>query len=441
MLSAELAAAFAAIREELDVPAAFPAEVLAAADAAVHGVQLPEADLTALEFVTIDPPGAMDLDQAMHLERDGDGFRVRYAIADVPAFVALGGPIDLEARRRGTTIYAPDMRTPLHPPVISEGAASLLPGEVRPAFVWDLQLDGAGEVTSATVARARVRSAKRLAYADEVPALLAEIGERRITLERARGGAELAIPEQEVGDDFTLRFRPQLVSEDHNAQISLMTGMAAARMMLDAGVGVLRTMPPPEERALRRLRRQATALGVAWPEGQPHGEFLRSLDRTRPAHLAIVHASRALFRGAGYVVLPAEQVTHASIAAPYAHVTAPLRRLVDRFALLVCAALCAGEDVPAALRDALGELPELMATADRRAGSVERACTDAVEAAVLATRVGQEFDAVAVDDDAVQLREPAVLAPVEGGVEPGAQLRVRLVEADVARRVVRFAAS
>ncbi len=439
----ELAAVFAAIREELEVPAAFPDDVLAAAEQAVRDVALPEEDLTALEFFTIDPPGSMDLDQAMFLERDGDGHRVRYAIADVPAFVALGDPIDAEARRRGTTIYAPDARTPLHPPVISEGAASLLPGEIRPAFVWDLRLDGGGEVTSATVGRARVRSTARLAYTDPVAPLLAEIGVRRIALERARGGAELAMPEQEVeaaAGGYALRFRPQVDTEDHNAQISLMTGMAAAKLMLDGGVGVLRTMPPPEERALRRLRRQAHALGIAWPDGQPHGEFLHSLDRTQPAHLALVHASRSLFRGAGYTVLPADgDIAHASIAAPYAHVTAPLRRLVDRFALLVCAALCAGEDVPPDVRAALAELPELMRAADRRAGSVERACTDAVEAAVLAPRVGEEFDAVAVDEDAVQLREPAVVAPVAGKLQPGAEVRVKLVEADVRRRLVRFA--
>jgi exoribonuclease R len=342
------------------------------------------------------------------------------------------------------------MRTPLLPPLLSEGAASLLPGEVRPAFVWDMTLDGAGTVTSASVARARVRSTQRLDYEQaqarsaEPLRLLAEIGQRRIALERARGGAELQMPEQEVeatDAGYHLRFRPQLDSEDHNAQISLMTGMAAAKLMLDGGVGVLRTMPPPEDRALRRLRRQARALGIDWPDGLAYGEFLRSLDRTRPAHLALVHASRSLFRGAGYAVLPAEQITHASIAAPYAHVTAPLRRLVDRFALLVCAALSAGEQVPADVRAALTELPDLMREADRRAGSVERACTDAVEAAVLAPRVGETFDAVAVDDNAVQILDPAVLAAVEGKLEPGKTVRVTLVEADVRRRVVRFAAS
>ena len=54
-----------------------------------------------MPFLTIDPPGSMDLDQALHIERDGDGYRVRYAIADVPAFVQPGGAVDAETRRRG----------------------------------------------------------------------------------------------------------------------------------------------------------------------------------------------------------------------------------------------------------------------------------------------------------------------------------------------------
>ena len=90
----------------------------------------PEVDLTALELVTLDPAGSTDLDQAFHIEAlgDGAGFRVRYAIADVPAFVALGGPLDAETRRRGETVYCPDLKVSLHPPVLADDAASLLPG-------------------------------------------------------------------------------------------------------------------------------------------------------------------------------------------------------------------------------------------------------------------------------------------------------------------------
>src|SRR6478752_5998153 len=107
-----LIARFDAIRAQLSVPEQFSPEVLAEAEAvAAKPLGLPDRDETAVPFLTIDPPGSMDLDQALHIERDGDGYRVRYAIADVPAFVQPGGAVDQEARRRGQTVYAPDKRT------------------------------------------------------------------------------------------------------------------------------------------------------------------------------------------------------------------------------------------------------------------------------------------------------------------------------------------
>jgi exoribonuclease R len=451
----------AALRAELDLTEAFAEEVGREAAEAARSPELPDTDWTDVGFVTIDPPGATDLDQAVHIERRGSGYRVRYAIADVPAFVRPGSAVDDEARRRGQTMYAPDVRVPLHPPVLSEDAASLLPDRVRPAFVWVLDLDAEGETVAADVVRAMVRSRAQLTYAGvqaDVDAgrapsgleLLPEVGERRIALERARGGASLAIPDQEVvrvDGAYRLRLRPPLAVEDWNAQVSLMTGMAAARIMLDGDVGLLRTMPAPDRRTVARFRRQAAALGHHWDPSVPYGEFLRSLDPADPQQLALLHESATLFRGAGYTPFdgaPPEHVEQAAVAAAYAHVTAPLRRLVDRFGLVICHALCSGAEVPDWARKALPTLPEAMADSDRRAGALERGVVDAAEAAVLADRVGQPFDAVVVDLDderergEVQLLDPPVLARCDGRLELGAAVTVRLVEADVAARVVRF---
>ena len=138
-------AGIAAIQQELGVQPEFPAAVQAAAEQDARGPRMPDLDLTDLEFLTIDPAGAMDLDQAMHLAVEGDGYVVHYAIADVMAYVAPGDPVDVEAHARGESLYGADSKIPLHPPVLSEGAASLLPGEDRPAFVWTISLDGGRE--------------------------------------------------------------------------------------------------------------------------------------------------------------------------------------------------------------------------------------------------------------------------------------------------------
>jgi exoribonuclease R len=454
---------FAAIRAELELPEDFPAEVLAAAERAAADVRLPDTDATDLPLVTLDPPGSRDLDQAVHLAaRDGGGYRVSYAIADVGAFVPLGGVVDAEARRRGQTVYSPDRRTPLHPPGLSEGAASLLPGQLRTAALWTIDLDADGGAVAVDLRRARVRSRAQLDYpsvqaqADagtlpEALALLPEVGRLLRQGAADRGGIELGILDQEVrrGADgaWTLAFRGELPVEAWNAQISLLTGRRAAALMLDGGVGVLRTLPEAPDQDVERLRRLAPALGVDWPEGAAPGAVIGGLDVARPGHAAFLEEAATLLRGAAYTPFdgaPPEDTGHAGVAAAYAHVTAPLRRLVDRFGTEICLALAAGREPADELRAALPELPELMAASDRRTRAVERAVVDATEAWLLAGREGQLFPAVVVDAEGergtVVLEEPAVRGRCTGaGLRPGTRVRVRLEEADVAARRVRFA--
>src|SRR5690606_37140165 len=113
-------------------------------------------------------------------------------------------------------------------------------------------------------------------------------------------------------------------------------------------------------------------------------------------------------------------VEQAAIAAPYAHVTAPLRRLVDRFGLALCAAVSAGEEVPTWVRQALPGLPELMESSDRLVGGVERAAMDAIEAATLVDRVGETFTAVVIDvpegdgEMEIQVIDPPVMGRASG---------------------------
>ncbi|OFI39905.1 ribonuclease II [Arthrobacter sp. SW1] len=477
--SNQLAEALAALRTELELPEDYPEEALAEAKEAVASHTLPALDLDHIPFVTIDPATSTDLDQALHIERDGDGYKVFYAIADVPSFVTPGGALDTETRRRGQTLYAPDGRIPLHPEVISEQAGSLLAGQKCGAFVWEFHLDGAAEVTSVAVRRAAVRSRAKLNYRDvqaDIDAgtaepglqLLKEVGLKRVELERKRGGASLNMPEQEIVPlpvgGYRIVAAPSLPVEDWNAQISLMTGMAAAQLMLDGKVGILRTMPAPDERSLLHFKRQTAALGKPWNNGQggiSYGEYLRTLDASDPKQLAILHSAGMLFRGAGYTPFDGEvpdDVEQSAIGAPYAHTTAPLRRLVDRFVLVICEALSNGTEIPGWVREALPFLPEMMAASDQLAGRLERMALDTVEAALLVSHVGEEFDAVVISGSkpngskpnggngngngngrpsgVVQIAEPAVTARCEGEMESGTKVRVRLLAADIHARQI-----
>jgi exoribonuclease R len=456
-----VAAAFAGLRESLDVALGFPDEVLAEAEESAREPRLPEADETGIGFVTIDPPDSQDLDQALHVERAGGGYRVRYAIADVAAFARPDGPMDREAHARGETLYAPDRNACLYPPAIAEDAGSLLPDEQRPALVWTMDLDAAGEGVSVDVRRALVRSRAKLDYAGvqsslddgsaaESLLLLREVGLLRQERERRIGGIDLPIPEQLVElrpHGYELSFRAPLPVERWNAQISLLAGQAAAQLMLEARVGVLRTLPKADDGAVARLRRSAECLGVPWPEGLSYAELIRSLDPADPVQAAVLAESTVLLRGSGYEAfdgaLPA-QPKHAGVGAPYAHTTAPLRRLVDRYVGEICVAVCADAEVPDWVRSALPGLPETMERSNRRAQQYEAGIISAIEAAVLEDKVGEVFDAVVVEVDedgeggTVQLTAPAVTAKSGGELPLGERVRVRLVLADVAERRVRF---
>lgn len=461
----EMRDGIATIQAELKVSPDFPHAVEQAAARAAENPRLPELDRTDIAFVTIDPESARDLDQAMHIERDGAGYVVHYAIADVAAFVTAGDPVDVEAHRRGETLYGADSKIPLHPTVLSEGAASLLPDEVRPALLWTIKVDETGEGTDVEVERALVRSRAKLSYegvqadldagrASDLIGLLKEVGELRLAREAARGGVSLPLPEQELVEDdeghWRLEFRRLTPVETWNAQISLLTGMAAASLMVYARVGVLRTLPPADPRDIQRLHRTARALGIEWPAEQLYPDFIRTLDPSRPTHAAMVVACTRLLRGAGYVTfngeLP-ELAQHSALASEYAHVTAPLRRLADRHAGEICVALCAGTDVPDWVVAAMSELPDTMTESGRRANQYENAVVDLCEAELLSDRVGERFSAVVVElDDKdtskgdVTIRDPAIEASVIGErhLPLGGEVTVELVRADPASRAVAF---
>jgi VacB/RNase II family 3'-5' exoribonuclease len=473
-------ASFAAIREELSLPvladsATFPADVQIEAErAAAQNAFAAREDATDLPLVTIDPPGSMDLDQALLVRRnDRGGFTLQYAIADISAFVRPGGALETEALRRCQTLYVPDARIPLYPPVLSEGAASLLPGQVRPAVLWTIDTDGNGEPVDVRLRRALVRSIARLDY-DGVQAdvavgrqhpsiaALPELGRLRRKHAVARGAVELELPEQQIqpdgADGWRIVLRQRQDVAVWNAEMSLLTGICAAELMLAARIGLLRTLPEPDRRVVAALRRSAQALGVEWPRDQKPAQVLSGLDPRQPRAMAVFAEATKLLRGAGYVffdgVTP-EHTGHTGVGAPYAHVTAPIRRVVDRFTTEVCLAVHAGTAVPAWTKQTLPLLPELMAASDRLAAQVERACTDQVEAWLLADRVGEQFDAIVLRSSDIEpadgsapsgsgdvfVTDPPVLARCFGNcLQDGREVQVRLVEADPTTRKVRFEA-
>ncbi|HEX6042513.1 RNB domain-containing ribonuclease [Longimicrobium sp.] len=466
-----------AAREELGVRCGFPPEVQAAAEQAatrVASAGTDREDRRDLPLVTIDPPGSRDLDQALFIESNEAGaFVVWYAIADVGFFVDRGGAVEAEAWKRGLTVYGPDRKEPLYPPVLSQGAASLLPDEDRPAILFRFDVDAAGALTGTDVRRALVRSRAQLTYAQVVEHVdgggrafagkawadgltaMRAFGELRQQVEAARGGVSIPLVDQHVTNHtarrlgYALEFETPKDSEEWNEQVSLLTGHAAARLMLDAKVGMVRVMGPPDPDALDAFRRAAGAMGFRWPRETSYPDFIRSLDLKHPGITPLLWQARRVNRGADYLAFDGAAPTdplHHALAMPYAHATAPLRRLGDRYVLDLLVQLCAGARPSAAEVETLRRLPAVMDEAERRESKFERRAVDVAEAWVLRDRVGERFAATVLGarggDVEVQIEDPPVraLADVRGRKPaPGDAVRVVLDRVDVPAGRVFFA--
>lgn len=443
----------ARIRTEFQVPTDFPPAVIAAAATATQRRLSEHVDRTSVRFVTLDPAPSVDLDQAFAIEKTGSDILLHYAIADVAWFVEDGGALDIEAWKRGETIYFPDGKASLYPPILSEGAASLLPNVDRPAIIFSVRAAADGVAHLDGVERAVIRSAAKLAYEtvqpEDLPADFAELARRIQSAELERGAARVDPPEQEVTESedggLRLAFRPRLVSEAQNSALSLATNLAVAAVLHEHHTGLFRVMAGPKPAAIDQLRCTAGAFGLNWPRDMPLETFSRTLRPNDPKDAAFMLAIRRAGTGATYAPYrDGETPWHAAVAATYAHATAPLRRLADRYVIRAALSVMLGQPVEERVSAAFEKLPAVMARADARAGQIERAVVDLAETILLSHREGELFSAVVIDTDErgsrIQLRDvPVVARIIAKGLVPGSALDVRLAGIDTAHRLLRFA--
>lgn len=447
-----LSRGLAEIRSQFQVPAEFPPAATAEAERAAVVPISGHEDWTGTAFVTLDPQSSRDLDQAFAIEWAAQELILHYAIADVAWFLGGGDPLDGEAWQRGETIYMPDEKSSLYPLVLSEGAASLLPGVERPSVVFTIRIDPNGQTSLDGAVRAVIKSRSKLAYEtvhpDDLPSGFTELSRRIEQSEDARGAMRVDAPQQELVVDaaghYALEFRPQPEAEQQNAALSLAANLAIADALLEHRTGLFRVMAEPDERSTWRLRHTAKALGLHWPKHDSLKEFEKTLDATDPRQASFMTAVRRVGPGASYAPYRAGVVPwHSAMAATYAHATAPLRRLADRYVIEAALQVAAGRPVSEGLGAAFQRLPTVMLRADAKAGQVERAVLDLAEAIMLEGREGSRFEAIVTDVDErgtrIQLSNPAVVTRVEGkGAMPGDSIAVELVSVDVPHRQVKF---
>ncbi|HEX4114309.1 MAG TPA: RNB domain-containing ribonuclease [Solirubrobacteraceae bacterium] len=361
-------------------------------------------DLRELPTFTVDPATARDFDDAISAEALPDGtVRIWVHIADVAAHVPLGSAIDLEARKRSTSVYVPGTVEPMLPHALSSDACSLVPGAERLAVTVEMLLRGA-KLVSAGFCRSLIRSDMRLDY-EQVDRIFARneqapepwggplAAARAIAAELQRtrdSGGALAIDSEEPEFSFDERgnvteIRPRAQTESHRLIEHLMIAAneAVARQLTQASVPCLyRVHKRPDPERIRTLVAQLASLGVSTPPvpdplfptqaAELAGEISRRVNahvrRTGTGRIALCSLVLRSLKQACY---SPKNVGHAGLhSACYCHFTSPIRRYPD----LVChrallSSIGAGERVTSARK--LVELGEWTSERERDAARLE----------------------------------------------------------------------
>jgi ribonuclease R len=405
-----------------DLPMAFSpaAEHQAAAARAVPGDG--RQDLRDLPLVTIDGPDARDFDDAVWAARDGAGWRLVVAIADVAHYVRPGDPLDLEARERGNSVYFPDRVLPMLPHALSSGLCSLRPGEDRACLAAHLWLDANGRTRRHRFERAIMRSKARLTYeqvqaaadgaADEVTGpLIASVIEplygafgALLEAREKRGTLDLEVPEVQIllddaGRPAGARGRARLDSHRLIEEMMIAANVAAAETLEQASAPCMyRVHDRPDPVKIEALVQLLQSLGLA----RGRGVLAKPKDLTRlirrlesPELVQLV--STMVLRAQSQAAYSPRNLGHFGLnLGRYAHFTSPIRRYAD---LLVHRSLIRALKLgPGGLETMPGgeewaELGAELSRRERRAMEAERTAADRFLAILLAGEVGSSFAA------------------------------------------------
>jgi len=446
-----------------------PAEVTAAAAAApdvatVIAAELPRRrDLRELVLVTIDGESTRDIDDAVGcFEADDDGaLRVVVAIADVAALVVEGSVLDDDARRRGTSVYLPDLVIPMLPRSLSEDRLSLLEGADRLCLACEMRVDVDGVVTAVDVFEGVMRSHARLTYdatrlylddadeaavVDDVKPTLRRLraAAARLGVQRAaRGG--MAIERGEARLHFDAEGRPAGVIDVVSTSAHLLierlmvaANEAVAGWCVDRGLPTLfRVHDAPDLERSTALRDAAAALGIdaGFSVKRPLSPLGLAAFDAQISGTAVEPAARLLLRRLlGPARYSPEKIGHFGLAAPlYLHFTSPIRRYADLVVHRLLKRFLNGDRHTDAMAKGLEAIAAHIDDAARRSARAEEERLRTLVATSLLDRIGAVFPGRVVGHKpfGALIQLPGIVATMpEGTVALGAALDVRIMAVD-----------
>ena len=350
---------------ELDLPGAFPDDVLA--EAAVLPETVGEAeledrlDLRNLPFVTIDGEDARDFDDAICVLQRGDGFEAWVAIADVSHYVRPGSALDQEALARSNSFYFPDRVIPMLPEKLSNGLCSLNPGVPRLAMAVRMRFDANGKQHAFAAYNAIIHSQARLTYTqaarwldDRDATAIAKKGIRTmlddaaqlfrqlLKLRKRRGALDLDMPEVRalLEEDYVHDMKASERNTAHRLIEEMMlaanTGVAELMEARDCAL-LYRVHSPPEREAIQTLNEFLAPFGlfVPLPKAKEKEARIKPSDVEKVLELSegkpfahVLH--RLVLRSMQQAKYTPDNDGHFGLAyKTYCHFTSPIRRYAD----------------------------------------------------------------------------------------------------------------
>jgi ribonuclease R len=333
----------------------FPRKVEEEAEAVAARELGERRDLRHLSTVTIDGADAKDFDDAISVERVGDGYRLWVHIADVTHYVDPGGALDVQAAYRANSVYLPGTVAPMLPQRLSNEVCSLKPSAERAAVTVEIGISPDGDARSVRAYRSLIVSDARLTYDGvdaflrgeeevELPAMIEAAYDLSRTLKtRAarRGKLELGgrEPEYEIDEEGIptgARTRRSTPARELIEELMVLANESVAKVLRGKRGGVFRVHERPNAESLELLAQRLAAIGV---EAQPSPENLGTIAQKAKSdavnYLILRSVPRALYspQPTGHYGLALED---------YAHFTSPIRRYAD---VLVHRALL-GDEAP-----------------------------------------------------------------------------------------------
>ncbi|MGB8224241.1 MAG: ribonuclease R [Polyangiales bacterium] len=384
-------------------------------------------DLRELDLVTIDPETARDHDDAIWVTREGQGFRLIVAIADVSHYVPEGSAMDREAMSRGTSLYLPDRAIPMLPPELSTNLASLVPNRDRLCMAVEMHIDEKAHVTSHRIFEAVMRSQGKLSYDGVARALgLTKDGPSQATAEKRiatlkilldlsqrlrrrrtrRGALDFDLPEGKIVLDA--HGEPTAVVQSRKdpgirqayrivEDMMLVTNeTVAAHIKRHSAPGVFRVHGKPDSERISMFCQVAKSFGYELEEESAAtpkqlSKFLRRIEGTNEASLL----RYLLLRAMQQAIYDTDPTTgHFALAAKdYLHFTSPIRRYPDLLVHRILRSMIRNESLDSAsLRPRLQRMAAQSSESERRAMIVERDVMDVYRTLYMQNHIGEELD-------------------------------------------------